>query len=448
MNEQEIGARFRALDNGSEPDAPVQLRRFVRDRAFVEAAPLGAAAGRFAHPRPFGRAIVGIAAALVIGIAATGMWLSLRGPSADLGPTASATATPSATPTSTPSPSASPSPSPTPTVSLYWHSYSWDATGAQPPLPYFGLPAQGGGYFGGCYMGLAHVDWPYIGYPFCTSADGLHWSVSTDPMFKGIDVASVAKGSGGYVMVGGVMATGRAVIFRSSDGAHWTRVPDANVAQKDLTLTYDDGSSEHGLTPMGAVVSGPNGYVAVGWHDLWQQAPHPPAVLWHSKDGVKWTAVSSPGEGYSYLYSLGNRYFLSATGPEDTGFLLWYSDDGVTWKRATADSDPAFIYVHEMSVAGDGSLVADVWAGALGEVSYSSTDGGTSWHYEGPVVGCQVGDVTIQDTSYSIDGGTTWQTVEESGPPSFPGCWALSLGDGEFGYSIGETRSLAWFGKP
>ena len=133
-NEQEIGERFRALEDGSEPVASSQLRRFVRDRAFVQAAPLPRTAAA-ACPNPFRRAVVGIAAAFLLVIAGTGMWLSLHGPINGENPTASPTesASPSATSSASAEATGSPlgptdSPSLGPTDSAYpdpWTTYSF-----------------------------------------------------------------------------------------------------------------------------------------------------------------------------------------------------------------------------------------------------------------------------------------------------------------------------------
>ena len=90
INDQEIAERFRALQDGSEPDATTQLRRFVRDRAFVEAAPLPRTATG-SHPNSFRRALVGIAAALLLVVAGTGLWLSQHGPINGENPTATPT---------------------------------------------------------------------------------------------------------------------------------------------------------------------------------------------------------------------------------------------------------------------------------------------------------------------------------------------------------------------
>jgi hypothetical protein len=131
MNDREIGERFRALQDGSEPNASSELRRFVRDRAFLDAAPLGAVAG----PRPaFRRAVLGIAAAFLLVLAGTDMWLSLHGPINSDKPTPSPTASVSPTPSTSSDASATPSIAPTdsptsgPTDSQYpdpWTTYTF-----------------------------------------------------------------------------------------------------------------------------------------------------------------------------------------------------------------------------------------------------------------------------------------------------------------------------------
>jgi hypothetical protein len=446
-NEQEIGTRFRALRDGDEPDASPELRRFVRDRAFLETAPLP---GTVSRPRPvlFRRAVVGLAAAFLLVIAGTGMWLSQHGPINGEKPTPTPTASnASATPTASSSPIASQSPTgtqPSTAETTVWQSFAWKASDPRPAMPSFGLADTAGGYFGGCDMGLAHVDWPYIGYPFCTSPDGLHWAVSTDSIFKGMYVSSAVYAGGWFVMVGGVIATGQAAVFRSADGVRWTRVGDADVQQKRLSLD----SSASSPTPMGALVWRVGGFVAVGWHDEWSQAPHQPAAVWHSTDGIKWTAELSPTDGYSTAFAVNGRYFLSSFGPD---FNVWYSDDGLTWTRATAGIGDTGRFFREMTGTGTDSLSgsADDVGGTIW--SYSSADNGQTWSQDQPqmqaIPACTVHDVQLNGTSYSIDGGGTWQTVDSVGPPGGPEC-GTSIGDGLFGYQIGLTSGLAWFGKP
>jgi hypothetical protein len=446
-NEHEIGTRFRALRDGDEPNPSSELRRFVRDRAFVNAAPLPRTV---AGPRSvlFRRAVVGIAAAFLLVVAGTGMWLSLHGPINGVNPTPTPTASKtSATPTASGAPTTSESPTdslPPAAGTTVWQSFAWKASDPRPAMPSFGLADIAGGYFGGCDMGLAHVDWPYIGYPFCISPDGLHWSLSIDPIFKGVYVSSAVYAGGEFVMVGGVMATGQAAVFRSADGVRWTRVPDADVQQKYLSLD----SSATSPTPMGALVWRVGGFVAVGWHDEWSQAPHQPAAVWHSTDGIKWTAALSPTDGYSTVFAANGRYFLSSFGPD---FNVWYSDDGIAWTQATAGIGDTNRFFREITGTGNGSLSGAADDGGGFMWSYSSADNGQTWSQDQPqmqpIPACTIRDVKLNGTSYSIDGGATWQTVDSVGPPGGPEC-GTSIGDGLFGYEIGLTSGLAWFGKP
>jgi hypothetical protein len=437
INDQEIGERLRALQDGSEPDATAQLRRFVRDRTFVQATLPRTATG--SRPNSFRRALVGIAAALLLVVAGTGLWLSQHGPINGEKPTPTGTTSPSAT---TSSQSSSPSTVPTSGATV-WKSRAWTSSATQPPLPNFGIAIPNVGYFGSCYMGLSHADWGYIGYPYCTSPDGLNWSVLTDPTFNGIYVSGAAYFDGEFVMVGGVEATGQAVVFRSANAVNWTRLPDSDLEQKALSLKIGS-STQSSPTPMGALVSGPAGLVATGWHDEWQQAPNPPAAIWRSTDGTNWTAALSPVEGKSNLFVANGRYFLSGTGP---GFQLSYSDDGMVWTKATADTGSPGAFFSEMYGTGGGSVFGTTVDG----IGYSSSDNGQSWTQDNPQTGgleaCSIGSVTLKSNSYSVDGGTTWQTVESAGPPLAPDC-GTTIGDGTFGYMIGDTSGLAWFGKP
>jgi len=447
-NDHEIGARFRALRDGDAPNPSSELRRFVRDRAFLDAAPLPGPVLGSRRPALFRRAVVGLAAALLLVIAGTGMWLSQHGPINGENPTptpmaSNASATPTASGTATPSQSATDSQPPAAGATV-WQSFAWKASDPRLAMPSFGLADTAGGYFGGCDMGLSHADWSYIGYPFCTSPDGLHWSLSTDSIFKGTYVSSAVYAGGWFVMVGGVMATGQAVVFRSADGVRWTRVPDADVQQKYLSID-SSGSSP---TPMGALVWRVGGFVAVGWHDEWQQAPHSPAAVWHSTDGIKWTAELSPTDGHSTAFAVNGRYFLSSFGPD---FNVWYSDDGIAWTQATAGVDDTGRFFRDITGTGTDSLSGSADDGGGTMWSYSSLDNGQTWTQDQPqmqpIPDCTLRDVQLNGTSYSIDGGGTWQTVDSAGPPGGPEC-GTAIGDGLFGYEIGLTSGLAWFGKP
>ena len=133
-NEHEIGTRFRALRDGDEPNPSSELRRFVRDRAFLDAVPLPGPVSGSRRPVLFRRAVVGLAAAFLIVIAGTGMWLSQHGPINGEKPTpiptgsTSPSATVSAGTTETPSIAPTDSPSAEPSASTYpdpWTVYSF-----------------------------------------------------------------------------------------------------------------------------------------------------------------------------------------------------------------------------------------------------------------------------------------------------------------------------------
>ena len=175
---------------------------------------------------------------------------------------------------------------------------------------------------------------------------------------------------------------------------------------------------------------------------------------WHSTDGVKWTAEVPPAGGYTYLYSIGGRYFLSGTWNTGGDFPLWYSSDGVSWQRATADAagDP----ILAMFERWDGKLVAI--AGAVD--AFSSKDAGVSWRSEstsmavGPggayaIEGLIVRGATQDSngvpglvTQSSIDRGATWQRLD----PALYGF--VSLGDAIFAVGIDGTDGIEMLAKP
>jgi hypothetical protein len=232
-------------------------------------------------------------------------------------------------------------------------------------------------------------------------------------------------------------------VFRSADAVNWTRVPDADVPQADLSLTQPDGSIQHGLTPMYAVVAGPNGFVAAGWHMEWQQAPTKPAVLWHSADGIKWTEETAPMGGWTFLWSVGSRYFLEGTSSasDSYSFQLWYSDDGVAWRQATAAAgSPQTPGIFAVTKLFDGSLVAigmqmpDPSGSDVG-LDFSSTDGGATWRFKGNSKAsgdgtfAQINGVINEGGFLSFDDGATWEQMPDipNGPQTADA--GISLGN-------------------
>jgi hypothetical protein len=346
---------------------------------------------------------------------------------------------------------------------MTWHSYGWSFStdaGSTPPLPQFGMPVPGGGYFGGCDIHLYHVQWHYIGWPYCTSKDGLHWTLSTAAQFKNVYIGGIAQGDGAYFMAGGDKTTGEAVVFRSTDAVHWTSLSRTQLTQKDLAWTWPAGETEHGVTPIGGLVYGPAGFVAVGWHDEWTGGDQDvPTVLWHSADGVQWTPLdTSPAVTYSRLWSIGGRYFLSGLGSVDRpGLPLWYSDDGVTWQRVQTEVDTAIGLVDSVFQRQPGLLIAYTRELGGDDFVYSSTDGGLTWLQTGEQIpaACLM-SFLVKTGSYSVDDGASWQQVETSGPPFMPdpnrgfAYCGVRLGDALFGDAISsdDAGGLSWFGVP
>ena len=478
MNEREIEERFRALDEDQGQSPSLALRQFVRRREFATMAK-ESSARQMGRSTRTSKILVGIAAVLVLAFVAGTAWITLRHAptigSTTSSPTASATASLEPTPTPTfaptesaaPSPTRSPSPSPAPTPAgnagaYSWRSYSWpfSATDHTVPTPQFGLPVPSGGYFGACDTNMSHAEWRYVGYPYCTSPDGLHWTESTSSQFKDVYIGGIAHGKGIYVMAGGDKITGKAAIFRSKDAVHWTRLSDEHVPQVEQSLTWN-GSTMHQFTPIGGLVHGPAGFVAVGYHEDWNGGPiDTPSVLWHSPDGLTWTPLKdSPARTYPHLWSAGGRYFLGGIGTADaSGLPLWSSSDALTWRRVTTVGAGQMDVVDLVYQRSPNLLIAYVRDSQGAASMYSSVDRGQTWRRSPGTADetCGSTNIQIRDGTYSLDGGTTWRTVEISGPPFMPdpnrgfSFCGVDLGSALFGYAISsdEMAGMSWIGVP
>jgi hypothetical protein len=462
MNEKEIAARFRELDDGSEPDAPVGLRRYVRDLEFTSGA---AVAGARRRPTLARLVAAGLAAALVLGVGAGGLWLSTTGPIASQSPRA--TALDSRTPIVIPTdglPSTKPSATQWDPYPIWWESIGWDPSTDGPYRPSW-ADGDDNGYFGGCFKGFVSPSEGPVGV-YCTSPDGLHWTPSTNPMWKGVQVTSVAHGATAWVMAGHQGL--KAVFFRSPDRVNWTRVPDSNVAQQDLSITLPSGQKTHGLTPAYRVAAGPGGFVAVGWNNDWMGGPLDiPTVVWTSADGSHWTSRVSPAAADGFVFNSGGRFFLTGRPTDADPFPLWYSDDGATWAKSTTDADTTgLIELFAVIKYWDGSDVA-VADSQTGGRDFYSKDGGVSWH-DGGVSRCSglsfyaratgmmvetsfdgSSGTAVYTTSISLDDGRSWQTVADSGQPH-GGDW-ISMGNAVLMINnrdpAGIDQSSMWVGR-
>ena len=147
-------------------------------------------------------------------------------------------------------------------------------------------------------------------------------------------------------------------------------------------------------------------------------------VVWHSRDGVSWTAVrllpSGDIEGtVRAVAAVGDR--LLAVGSAGRVAALWSSSDGgSTWARVPGDDLPALGSAEGIEAQGDVVVLS-------GTVPGAGEDGG--------------GQVLLR----SSDGGGTWQPAAQPPPPNRGEGFAypLSSGGGYF-FATGYSFVDAW----
>ena len=174
-----------------------------------------------------------------------------------------------------------------------------------------------------------------------TSRDGLHWTRQPDSAaLAHARMASVVRGGPGFVAVGRApdhanSAGGaiHAVVWTSTDGRSWSRVPDAPVfhAPAGTDQQFGDG--------MEAIASSGGRFVAVG--SVLSQDVGGSAVAWWSSDGRTWARGRGDGflNGQMFDVAAVRGGFL-ATGPSDGDRCLggiWSSADGGTWTCVAGD---------------------------------------------------------------------------------------------------------------
>ena len=178
-----------------------------------------------------------------------------------------------------------------------------------------------------------------------TSADGLTWTASRDafPMpavgSDSVEITDVVASDGGWLAVGRRdpscniecgTAPSRAYVWTSSDGLHWTRIPD-QAALKGGGMV--------------AVARSGQGFVAAG-------VGAARAVIWTSTDGSSWSRVpdarmfrgpSTPG-GVMPVAATGVAAQAGvvvvvgqAFGQDQSEVLAWWSTDGTTWTKASVE---------------------------------------------------------------------------------------------------------------
>jgi len=167
-----------------------------------------------------------------------------------------------------------------------------------------------------------------------TSTDGLAWTrVPAQSALRGGGMNAIAAIDGGFIAGGD--ADGRAAFWLSPDGLTWTRVADDPSFQSS---TAGDIRRVVGIAVRDGVI------VAVGMEQGLGGDYAPTVTAWRSADGRTWApaSVERAREGQVFGVAATPTGFL-ATGPSgDTSCLggIWSTTDGSAW--ACEASDPAF----------------------------------------------------------------------------------------------------------
>jgi hypothetical protein len=187
-----------------------------------------------------------------------------------------------------------------------------------------------------------------------TSSDGLDWArVPDQASLSGAAMTAVARLDSGFVAVG--LAGVYAAVWTSTDGTSWSRVPDS-------PLFHELPSADPSLwTTMTGVAAGHGVVVAVG-NEGNGGAHGPAARAWWSTDGLTW----APADGDHFLSGGEIDVRLTSVTVTPDGFLaagfstggclggLWVSTDGRAWRCVALD--PAFAGFRPSAAAASSSV--------------------------------------------------------------------------------------------
>jgi hypothetical protein len=329
---------------------------------------------------------------------------------------------------------------------------------------------------------IAHLGSRLLGGGFEARSDGLSdaalWTGDANGFTR---VESGALGGPGSQIVNAValsgstaVAVGSSLLNGDQDAAVWV----ANgTAQFERVCTDDAVCGDAGgpVRPqrMFGVAATPSGFVAVG-QDI--ADGHFDAAVWSSPDGVTWSRVSLPSEGFAgpgdqimrAVVSTGSG--LVAAGRDRLHAAVWRSPDGVRWSRVRSsvlDGASGAAEMKAIAVGGPGLVVAG-WADAGGAQRRDAavwTFDGTGWkrvrsaafdlvgRQEARGVGAAPAGILVVGYDFangSNDGavwrssdGVTWQRVTS---PVFGGegdqeIDAVVAADGGRGILVGDASS-------
>ena len=175
-----------------------------------------------------------------------------------------------------------------------------------------------------------------------SSADGLHWTrAPRAPSLARGAMNDVARGGPGFVAVGGApdrpattQVAEHAVVWISTDGRTWSRLPDNPVYHAPAGTDQAFGDT------MSSIASDGTHLVAVG--TVATQGDVGSALAWASPDGRTWRRGSASDFLNGQLFTVASvpGGFLG-TGPSGTDSCLggiWFSTNGSAWTCTATDS--------------------------------------------------------------------------------------------------------------
>jgi hypothetical protein len=474
MNEQNLEQRLRDVVDGTQPNAPLSLHRFLRELPETQGArrrgPLGRLRAVYDRVRwsielpQVPRQVqvgFGVAMAVAIGFAGASLLLTYRQGPGITGGSSSPTPVLPQTPRRTLS---SIEPKLTATMGLTMlYSDGLATVDKDEALPVAAVMTRAKKYLGVSVS-------PYGANGLVRSDDGLNWTWSppADINPQASLLTSIAADSVGTIIVGGGVRRSDG----TTDGGIWV------TADSGATWRAATDQSVFAGMPVRLVVHGIYQFLAFGWNDSTLADAYSPISEWQSVDGMNWTSVKTPIKGTDAVVVATAAGFVLSGVPIDTSAPdeppIWHSLDGVAWTRSTASDGTApgmgplvsatvtlQNHVYGVSASTDG----------VSHHLVASTDGGTTWTSVTPdstLPGAgtiiHVASLSYNDMSYghleylfatttvagvnelmvSANAGLTWKNATDSNAGGPAGTMLVELGSG---YQSGSPEFLS-FGEP
>jgi hypothetical protein len=184
-----------------------------------------------------------------------------------------------------------------------------------------------------------------------------------------------------------IVAVGSSLVHGDQDAAVWV-APNGGTLQRACTDDAVCGDAGGPIRPqrMFGVAATSTGFVAVG-QDI--ADGHFDAAVWRSPDGVSWSRVTLPQQGFlgpgdqimRGVVSTGSG--LVAVGRDRLDAAVWRSPDGVRWSRVRSsilDGAPGTAEMKAVAAGGPGLVVAGwVETGGVQRDAAVWTFDGTGW---------------------------------------------------------------------